>query len=73
MAPAHVPYEPEWVIDSRGDGSFRVECSCGWQSGGFDTITRARAAGFDHSTGAPPASGDLSSGEPTRRRRFWRR
>lgn len=72
MAGGHVIYDPVWTIDARGSGSFRVECQCGWDAAGFDTVSSAKKAGFDHSTGGAPASADDSM-PPPRRRRFWRR
>ncbi|HEX7135097.1 MAG TPA: hypothetical protein VF228_21165 [Iamia sp.] len=68
----HVIYEPEWVIDSSGGGSFRVECECGWEKSGFDTITRAKAAAFDHSAQGADAMPESTPAD-TRRRRFWQR
>ena len=69
MSGGHVVYDPEWMIDARGSGSFRVECQCGWDASGFDTASSAKKAGFDHSTGGA-AKGETTP--PPRRRRFWR-
>ena len=81
----HVIYEPEWVIEASGRGGFRVECECGWEKSGFDTITRARSAAFDHSASGAALMPDRPSqeqrgaargdeGEPKRKlSRFWRR
>ena len=72
--PTHVLFEPEWVIEADGRGSFRIECDCGWQEGGFDTTSLARAAGFTHSTGVRPAStGGIETPPTPPKRRWWRR
>ena len=72
MAGNHAIYEPEWVIEASGRGSFRVECECGWEGSGFDTMSRARAAAFDHSAAGADLMPDASP-EDGRRRRFWGR
>ena len=72
MAPKHVIYEPEWVIETSGASGFTVECECGWKKGGFDTASKARAAAFDHSTDGAALMPE-SSEEDARRRRFWGR
>ena len=70
--PTHVLFEPEWVIEADGRGSFRIECDCGWQESGFDTTSLARAAGFTHSTkpqgGAPPSGAEPAAPAPPKRR-----
>ena len=76
MSPAHVVYDPEWMIDARGNGSFRVECQCGWEDSGFDTASLARSAGFNHSTtgaGTPPPADGAPAPDGGKRKRFWRR
>ena len=78
MVPVHVMFEPEWVIEADGRGSFRVECDCGWQEDGFDTASLARAAGFTHSTNPRNVAGASSSNESATapapsKRRWWRR
>ena len=74
---AHVIYEPEWVIETSGRGSFRIECECGWERSGFDTVSSARSAAFDHSAkGAelmPDRAQQPSPPPAAERRRFWRR
>jgi hypothetical protein len=73
MSSAHVIYDPEWTIDERGDGSFRIECQCGWETAGYDTASLARAAGFAHSTGGGPPSSDAPAEDTGKRKRFWQR
>ncbi|HVM08265.1 MAG TPA: hypothetical protein VM345_07385 [Acidimicrobiales bacterium] len=72
MAANHVIYEPEWMIDERGNGSFRIECQCGWERKGFDTASKARAAAFDHSASGAALLPDKAP-EDAQRRRFWHR
>ena len=71
MSHQHLVYEPEWVIESSGAGSFQVECQCGWLESGFDTASSARAAGFAHSTGTRP--GIAAEQESSSRRRWWQK
>ena len=73
MSPTHIVFDPEWIIDEKGDGSFRIECQCGWETAGYDTVSLARAAGFDHSTGGGPPSSNASAGDTGKRKRFWQR
>ena len=72
MSGAHVVFDPEWMIDARGNGSFRVECQCGWEDAGFDTASLARSAGFKHSTSGAPPTIDAPA-DTGKRKRFWRR
>jgi hypothetical protein len=69
---SHVIFTPEWVIETSGRGSFKVECDCGWHESGFDTSSLARAAGFEHSTGNRGATRGATQAEPARKR-WWRR
>ena len=62
-------FAPEWVIEANGQGSFRVECDCGWEEAGFDTSSLARAAGFAHTTGQRGAA----PGATAPKRKWWRR
>lgn len=77
----HYVSPPEWVIETSGQGSFMVECNCGWYRQGFDTASLARAAAHNHTVtakgGTPvPVPGDATAStggadQPAAQKKRW--